>query len=112
MSWPIAPAAAAATAGADTTPTDSNIKSQGILPLTQDIIVPIPSPPPLSPPKNCPGSDLDPILFPHQQDASAASDTYLLHKAIITNASPSQGTGNAGWEAYFGHKIKYKCKGV
>mgnify|MGYP006184554199 CR=1 FL=1 len=93
-------------------PTDGDDESQPILPLTQELIAPIPSPPPLPPPKNCPGSDLDPKLFPHQQDASAASNTSLLHKAIITNASPTQGTGNAGWEQYFGCKIKYKGKGV
>ena len=112
MSRPIAPAAAATSAATDAAPTDNDDKSQGILPLTQELIAPIPSPPPFPPPENRPGLDLDPNLFPHQQDASAASDTSLLHKAIITNASPSQGTGNAGWEQYFGHKIKYKGKGV
>ena len=54
MSQPIAAATAA----------DADDRIHPILPLTQELIGPVPSPSPLPPPKNCPGSDLDPNLFP------------------------------------------------
>ncbi len=97
--------AAAATA-------DCDDKSQPTVLLTQELIAPIPPPPPLPPPENLPELDLDPNLFPNQQDASTTSNRTLTNEAIIANASPTLGAGDVGWEQFFGCKIKYKGEGV
>ena len=82
--------------------------SQPIVPLTQEFIVPVPSPPPLPPPENRPRLDLDPNLSPHQQDASPASDTSLPPSQLtVANASPTGGAGDAGWEQSFSCKTQH-----
>ena len=91
---------------------DCDDESQPTALLTQELIAPIPPPPPLPPPENLPELDLDPNLFPNQQDASTTSSRTSTNEANIANASPTHGPGGVGREQFFGRKIKYKGEGV
>ena len=80
---------------------DCDDESQPPALLTQELIAPIPPPPPLPPPENLPELDLDPNLFPNQQDASRTSNRTSTNEAIIANASPTCGAGGVGWDQFF-----------
>ena len=60
------PPAYAATASAD-----CDNESPPIFPLTQDVLAPFHSPPPLPPPENSLEVDVYPDLFPRKEDTSA-----------------------------------------
>ena len=91
---------------------DCDDDSQPIFPLTQYVLAPFSSPPPLLASENSVKVDVHTDLFSHEEDAFACSDRMLTVEAIIVNDSPTHGAGDAGWEQYFGRKIKYKGKGV
>ena len=86
---------------------DRDDENTPIFPLTQDALTPFHSPPPRPPPKNSLEVDVHPDLFLHEQDASACSDQTLTVEVIVISDSLTRGTGDAGWEQYFGWKIKY-----
>jgi hypothetical protein len=54
--------------------------------------------------------DVHTDLFSHEEDAFACSDRMLTVEVIIINDSSTRSAGDAGWEQYFGQKIKYKGK--
>ena len=85
--------------------------SQSIAPLTQEFAS-APSPPPLPPPENSPGLDVNPYLSPPQEDFSPASTSLPTNQATIDDASPTWEAEDIGWEQYFSHKIKYKGEGI
>ena len=66
MSQPVATAAA--------TLADCNDDSQPIFPLTQDVLAPLPSPPPLPAPENSVEVDVHMDLFPREEDSCVCSD--------------------------------------
>jgi hypothetical protein len=101
------PVAAAAAPSAD-----CNDDSQPIFPLTQYVLAPFSSPPPLLASENSVKVDVHTDLFSHEEDAFACSDRMLTVEVIIINDSSTRSAGDAGWEQYFGQKIKYKGKGV
>ena len=91
---------------------DRDDESPPIFHLTQDVLAPFHSSPPLPPPENSLGVDVHPDLFPRKEDASACSNRMPSVEAIVGNDSPTRGAGDAGWEQYFRQKIKYKGEGV
>ena len=82
MSQPVAAAA--------TTLSDCDDDSQPIFPLTQDVLAPLPSPPP---PENSLEMDVQTDLFPDEEEASACSDRMLTVEVFIVNDSPTRCTG-------------------
>ena len=91
---------------------DRDDEKPPIFPLTQDVLAPFHSPPPLPPPKNSLEVDVHPDLFPYKEDASACSNQMPTVEAIVINDSPTHGAGDAGWEQYFRWKIKYNGEDV
>ncbi|KAL3800369.1 hypothetical protein HJC23_003665 [Cyclotella cryptica] len=112
MSLPTASAAAASP--------DRDNDSPPRLPLIQEVFAHLPSPPPLPPPKDEVDVDINPDLSLQEDGSSAGSDRMPTVEAIIindssalvANDSSNRGPNDAGWEQYFGRKIKYKGEGV
>ena len=112
MSPTPAPAAAASATSDD--------DNHPVLPLTQEVLPPGLSQPPLPPLDDDVQVEIQPDLSVHEDCLFAGSDHTPTVEAIVVNESTEQLANDSsnrvsrdpGWEQFFGRKIKFKGEGV